>query len=229
MGVGGAHPGGLHLTKKILMKEDINPSCSILDAGCGTGQTSAYIAENYGCQVTAIDSNQLMIEKARTRFHNLNLSIETIVENTESLPFPNNYFDIVLSESVIIFTELSRTLQEFNRVLKPNGKLIAIEMVLEKPLSKSEREEIMQFYDIPRLLVEDEWKGEFTQAGFKHIFIEREEEKINQLGQNNIPDFLFSEHVDNEVFFVMEKHKLLNLKYLESLGFRVFTCCKAIP
>jgi SAM-dependent methyltransferase len=226
MGVGGAHPGGIHLTKKILMKEDIDQSYSILDAGCGTGQSSAYIAENYGCQVTSIDSNQLMVEKARKRFNTLNLSIETMVANTESLPFSNDSFDLVLSESVIIFTELSRTLKEFNRVLKPNGKLIAIEMVLEKSLSQSEQEEIMQFYEISRLLMEDEWKEEFICAGFKKVFIEREEEKINKLGQYNIPDFLFSEQIDNEVFFVMEKHELLNLKYLESLGFRVFTCYK---
>ncbi|MCR1834683.1 hypothetical protein NSA56_09745 [Oceanobacillus caeni] len=36
-GVGGAHPGGLPLTKRILSKEEIDEKQSILDAGCGTG------------------------------------------------------------------------------------------------------------------------------------------------------------------------------------------------
>jgi ubiquinone/menaquinone biosynthesis C-methylase UbiE len=69
-GVGGAHPGGLKLTKNILSREYIDQK-SILDVGCGTGQTSAYIAEKYQCAVTAIDNNTTMLEKAKKRFSSL--------------------------------------------------------------------------------------------------------------------------------------------------------------
>ncbi|PAV29194.1 hypothetical protein CIL05_12410 [Virgibacillus profundi] len=66
-GVGGAHPGGLQLTKRILSQEDINEEKRVLDAGCGTGQTSAYIAETYPCHVTSLDYNKIMVDKARKR------------------------------------------------------------------------------------------------------------------------------------------------------------------
>lgn len=66
--VGGAHPGGLRLSKKILETLDIDEETKILDVGCGTGQTMAYIAERYGCKVTGIDVQEKMVEKANHRF-----------------------------------------------------------------------------------------------------------------------------------------------------------------
>lgn len=42
-GVSGAHPGGLTLTKFLLEQEKITSHTTLLDGGCGTGQTSAYI------------------------------------------------------------------------------------------------------------------------------------------------------------------------------------------
>ncbi|WP_256241661.1 class I SAM-dependent methyltransferase [Bacillus sp. V3B] len=66
--VGGAHPGGLQLTKHILSREKIDETTKILDVGCGTGQTSAYIAEQYRCYVTSLDCNKIMLDKANQRF-----------------------------------------------------------------------------------------------------------------------------------------------------------------
>jgi arsenite methyltransferase len=38
LGVGGAHPGGLTLSKKALAKEQLKPSSKVLDVGCGKGR-----------------------------------------------------------------------------------------------------------------------------------------------------------------------------------------------
>lgn len=64
-GVGGAHPGGLSLTMDVLRKEQINESSYVLDVGCGTGQTAAYLASRFGAKVTGIDIHPLMVEKAK--------------------------------------------------------------------------------------------------------------------------------------------------------------------
>jgi len=45
LGVGGAHPGGFKLTQDILSAEHIGKKTTVLDAGCGTGQTAAYVAQ----------------------------------------------------------------------------------------------------------------------------------------------------------------------------------------
>lgn len=67
LGIEGAHPGGINLTKEIFKRENINRKSYILDVGCGTGQTAAYLAYKYGAKVTGIDINPTMVAKARRR------------------------------------------------------------------------------------------------------------------------------------------------------------------
>ncbi len=64
LGVGGAHPGGLALTKEMLKNEDINSQTMILDAGCGTGLTSSYLYEQYQCRILACDIHAGMLKKS---------------------------------------------------------------------------------------------------------------------------------------------------------------------
>ncbi|MCL4419400.1 methyltransferase domain-containing protein [Patescibacteria group bacterium] len=222
-GVGGAHPGGLKLTKSILSREYIDPEKSILDVGCGTGQTSAYIAEKYRCSVTSLDSNKTMIMKAKQRFSSLHLPINVVYGSAENLPFMDGLFDFILSESVTSFTEVSLTIQEFKRVLKPKGVLLAIETVLEDSLSKEELKTMVDFYGVSQLLTESEWYN-LLNAGFKQISVE----KIQQFDENDVDsasDFLLSENIDDRLLEIFEKHEHLTKTYKDKLGFYIFRCC----
>ena len=77
-GIGGAHPGGFSLTQSILEDENIQPNDSVLDIGCGTGQTAAFLAQRFQCQVTAVDNHPIMIQKARERFESNDSTITVI-------------------------------------------------------------------------------------------------------------------------------------------------------
>ncbi|MGZ4106989.1 MAG: methyltransferase domain-containing protein, partial [Tumebacillaceae bacterium] len=77
-GIGGAHPGGMTMTRDILQREGIAKGTRVLDVGCGTGQTSAYLVRQFGCQVTAIDRHPLMLEKARRRFQRERLNVTLV-------------------------------------------------------------------------------------------------------------------------------------------------------
>lgn len=224
-GVGGAHPGGLQLTKSILSRESIDQEKSILDVGCGTGQTSAYIAEKYRCSVTSLDCNNTMLEKAKQRFSSLNLDINVKYGSVENLPFNDASFDFILSESVTSFTEVPLTLQEFKRVLKPKGVLLAIEMVLEDSLSEKELKEIIDFYAVPYLLTESEWYNLFQKAGFKQISLEKFKQQFDGNDIDSVPDFLLSENIDDQLLEVLEKHEHLITTYSKKLGFYIFRCC----
>jgi ubiquinone/menaquinone biosynthesis C-methylase UbiE len=224
-GVGGAHPGGLQLTKSILSKEYIDQEKSILDVGCGTGQTSAYIAEKYQCFVTSLDSNNIMLAKAKKRFLSLNLPINIICGNVEKLPFNDRLFDFILSESVTSFTDVSLTIQEFKRVLKPNGVLLAIEMVLEDSLSKEQFKTIVEFYGVSQLLTKFEWYNLFQKAGFKEISIEKFEQQFDENDIDTAADFLLSENIDDKLLKILEKHEYLIRSYNNKLGFYIFRCC----
>lgn len=224
-GVGGAHPGGLQLTKSILSREYIDQEKSILDVGCGTGQTSAYIAEKYRCSVTSLDSNNTMLEKAKQRFSSLNLSINVMYGSVENLPFSDGLFDFILSESVTSFTNVSLTIQEFKRVLKPNGVLLAIEMVLEDSFSEEELKTIVDFYGVSQLLTELEWHNLFQKAGFKQINVEKFKQQFDENNIDTVTDFSLSENINDKLLEIFEKHEHLTTTYKDKLGFCIFRCC----
>ncbi|RLL46565.1 class I SAM-dependent methyltransferase [Oceanobacillus piezotolerans] len=224
LGVGGAHPGGLALTKQLLAKEKINKATKILDVGCGTGQTAAYLAEMYGCQISAIDASATMIKKAKNRFRQLNVPVQSTVGYLEDMPYQENQFDILLAESVFIFTNLALSLPACKRALKPNGKLIAIEMVIESPLPENEANEIQEFYQISQLLTSEEWTKIFKQTGFTVIEVLHPVEHDKPSSLDSAPDFQLSEEIDDRVFHILESHQQLLEKYKNKLGYRVFIC-----
>ncbi|MEW9502677.1 class I SAM-dependent methyltransferase [Jeotgalibacillus marinus] len=225
-GVGGAHPGGLQLTRNLLSSEKIDETTSVLDVGCGTGQTSSYIAEQYKCKVTALDCNKLMLDKAKQRFSSLHLPIEVKQGSSEDLPFDEASFDMILSESVISFTDVSLTIPEMKRVLKPKGVLLAIEMVLEKSISEEESEKISNFYGFSQLRTESEWYNYFQKAGFKQISAKKSNLPFDKNDVQNAPDFSLSEKIDDEFYDIFAEHEHLTKVYKDALGFRVFRCCE---
>lgn len=221
LGVGGAHPGGLRLTKKILETLFINEKTKILDVGCGTGQTMAFIAQQYECVVKGIDSQKKMVEKANQRFKDLQLSIQSEVGFVEALPFESNSFDYLLSESVLTFTDLEEALKEIKRVLKKDGKLIAVEMVMEKVLPAKDLKKLQDFYGFKQFLMEEDWRKRLSSSGFRYIHIEKEEREFSDADLEQVPDFQLSENVDESYFQLLIKHQELTARYAEFLGYRI--------
>ncbi|MBV7506922.1 class I SAM-dependent methyltransferase [Bacillus sp. sid0103] len=223
-GVGGAHPGGIPLTKNILANENISNKSRILDAGCGTGQTAAYLYQHYFAKVVGLEINPIMIEKAKRRFQSLGLPIRLIQGSVEKLPFKDNTFDFILSESVLAFVDKPVALSEFFRVLKNGGRLIANEMTINSKLSQGEESEIMKFYAVDSLLMEEDWRNLFNKAGFQDMVIKVE--NMDMSHGNNTPEFNFSANFEPELFQIFNEHGNLVLKYQDILSHRIITCSK---
>lgn len=90
-------------------------SSRILDAGCGDGRYSIYLSE-LGCKnITAVDLFDKLPQD--------NLSYQKA--SVDELPFANDSFDFVFSNSVIFYVDPpSIALAEFHRVIKPGGLVI---------------------------------------------------------------------------------------------------------
>lgn len=223
-GIGGAHPGGIILTKELLSAENIDANSKVLDAGCGTGQTSAYLYEEFGPKILALDINPIMLEKAKERFNSHGFPIDIVNASIENIPIDDQTFDIVLSESVLVFVQNKKALQEFYRVLKKGGRLIANEMTMNYHIDPQEEEEIKKFYKVDSLLFEEDWIQLLKDTGFTNIEIKSKEKSM--LDFNLVPEFNFSENFEPELFFVLNKHSEMLIKYNETLSFRAFTCTK---
>lgn len=222
-GIGGAHPGGFSLTKSILEGENIQPNESVLDIGCGTGQTAAFIAERFNCQVTAIDNHPIMVEKARQRFNKVEAPVKVIEGDVQNLDFIDNSFDLILAESVIVFTDISKTLKELSRVLKSDGSMIMIEMIAEQYLSDELQKKAGTLYGINEILTTDEWMPRLAQCGFTKV------EMINTpsvLIQSEINDINQSKNISMNLFELWEEHNEFILHNREFIGYRAFKCYK---
>jgi len=107
----------------ILSALQLPPTAAALDAGCGPGNLVPVLAERFG-RVCAMDAAPRMVEIARAnaaRFHNVSYQ----VGNIESLPFPDNSFDVVCSCGVIEYLpSFDKALLEMRRVLRPGGLLV---------------------------------------------------------------------------------------------------------
>ena len=220
-GIGGAHPGGFHLTQSLLKDKNIQPVDSVLDIGCGTGQTAAFLAERFHCQVTAVDNHPIMVEKARERFKNRKVSVNVMEGDTQHLDFADNSFDLIIAESVIVFTDISKTLKELSRVLKSDGRMIIIEMIAEQYLTEELQRKVCSLYGIHEVLTEKQWILQLQQAGFTQV------DMINapsELIQSDITDINQSKNINTDFYDLWEEHNEFILRNRKFIGYRTFSC-----
>lgn len=86
-----------------------------------------------GLDIIAIDLSRNMMELARERAANYKGKFKLINMNVESLGFPDNSFDSVLTVCIFCTVENPvQGLEELRRVLKPDGKLFMFEHVISK-------------------------------------------------------------------------------------------------
>ncbi|KGN37858.1 methyltransferase [Knoellia subterranea KCTC 19937] len=94
----------------------------VLDAGCGAGRVSRYVADR-GCHVTGVDLSPGMIEMARRDHPDLSFEVASL----DALPFDDATFAGVMVWYSAIHTPLSgqaAIFAELARVLRPGGHLV---------------------------------------------------------------------------------------------------------
>lgn len=121
------------LRKMTIKMAQIKPGDRVLDAGCGTGDLTIAAKVRAGStgKVFGIDAAPEMVEASLSKAAMASLDIEFRVGLIESLPFPNDYFDVVLSSLMMhhLPDDLKhKGLAEIYRVLKPGGHLIVVDM-----------------------------------------------------------------------------------------------------
>lgn len=95
----------------------------VLDVACGTGVV-AVTAARAGAQVKALDLSPVLLERARWNAQTAGTDIEFTEGDAEVLPYPNAFFDVVLSQFGHMFAPRPEiVVGEMLRVLKPGGRI----------------------------------------------------------------------------------------------------------
>lgn len=101
------HPGSMEATRQLVSLCRIGSGKYVLDVGCGVGVTPSYLAKTVGCRVVGVDLLDRMVEQSRGRAKTEGVEdrVEFRVADARELPFDDNLFDAVISESVNVFLE----------------------------------------------------------------------------------------------------------------------------
>ncbi len=118
------HLGGIGATEKLVELCHIGEGKYVLDVGCGAGVTPCFIAKRCGCRVVGVDIFPRMVERSRERAQREGVadSVEFKVADAQDIPFEDDLFDAVITESVTAFPEdKQKAVNEYARVTKPGG------------------------------------------------------------------------------------------------------------
>lgn len=112
---------------------NLSAGLNVLEVGCGTGEIALRARKQVGESgtVMGIDASPEMINVARNKALDQHLQIEYRVGIIEALPYPDNSFDVVFSSMMMhhLPSDVKRAgLQEIYRVLKPQGRLVVVDM-----------------------------------------------------------------------------------------------------
>lgn len=99
----------------------------VLEIGFGTGANFSYYPSRID-SLTAIDPNPGMIPLVRSLQAEAVIPVHLALALAEALPFPSASFDTVVSTMTLCSVpQLSKTLQELLRVVRPGGRLLFLE------------------------------------------------------------------------------------------------------
>jgi tocopherol O-methyltransferase len=117
----------LRMNEVMMEAAVIKPVDKILDAGCGIGGSSIFLAEKMGCHVKGISLSERQVAKASELARNKKLDdkLSFAVMNYSATSLPNASFDVVWGcESICYADDKEKFIKEAYRLLKPGGRLV---------------------------------------------------------------------------------------------------------
>lgn len=142
---------GVKNLKEALIKENfvlanmarVSKDDIVLDAGCGVGGSSIFLAKNFDCQVVGVTLSSNQTDLAKQNASKANITEKVTFENVDyhSTEYQDNSFTVVLAiETLEHSDDLDLFFKEAFRLLKPGGRIIIADIFSAKEqVSKNEQ------------------------------------------------------------------------------------------
>jgi SAM-dependent methyltransferase len=167
------HTMGRIATSQLVELISITSDTRVLDAGSGIGGTARFVADRFGCYVTAVDLTEEYCETCDwlNRLVGLDNQVSVRQADITDLPFADATFDVVLSQHVQMnVADKARLYSEARRVLVSGGRLALWDITigghgeLDYPLPWATGPEVSH------LVTPEQLKSSIESAGFEIEF-----------------------------------------------------------
>jgi arsenite methyltransferase len=147
---------------------------TVLDLGAGAGFDCFLAANRVGQKgrVIGVDMTPEMLEKARENAREGGYSnVEFRLGEIENLPVADSSIDVIISNCVInLAPDKKRVFKEAFRALKPGGRLMVSDIVLERALPEKIRDSIEAYVGcVAGASLESDYLAAMETAGFKDV------------------------------------------------------------
>ncbi|MDF3821155.1 methyltransferase domain-containing protein [Leptospira sp. 96542] len=153
----------------------------ILDAGCGVGGSSIYLAKRLNCQVSgvSISENQIHLARENAKKAGVEQLVDFHVCDYKNTGYQAESFDYIWAiESVCHIANKNEFITEAWRLLKPGGKLIIADGFYSRPEKRFTPKELklmqswLHPWAVSSLVTPDEFQNLLLKQGFDESKIE---------------------------------------------------------
>jgi ubiquinone/menaquinone biosynthesis C-methylase UbiE len=161
----------------------------VIEVAPGPGFFAIELSRLGNFQITGLDISSTFVDIARRNAAEAGVTIDFRRGNASKMPFETDSFDFLLCRAAFKnFSEPVEAVREMNRVLKPGGRLLLIDLRRDASREDINREVdgmklsrtsavitklTFRFMLLKRAYTPDEFEGMFAQAPFRSVAVER--------------------------------------------------------
>lgn len=171
--------------KYVIKKGQIGNGMRVLDAGCGVGGASLYIAKVTGARCVGVSLVESQVKEAGENAlrQNIQNKVEFLVGDYAHTNLKPESFDVVIGIESICYAAPKRAfLAEAYRLLKPGGRLVITDGYCKhNPQDKTEIFTLKKFcssWRLANLITYQKMSNEIRKIGFSNVKLEDKTDEI---------------------------------------------------
>jgi len=184
----------LNLNQKLMKLGEIKSGDMVLDAGCGVGGSSIYLAKKLGCKATGItlSGKQVATATELAKKNGVGKLCDFQELDYTNTGFEDASFDVVWAiESIGSAPDKGLFFKEMKRILKPNGRMVMADTLKPQEYDIAKEQDMQMMLNgwaISDILSVQEMKD----LGMKHGFTKVEVNNVSEKVKKSVSRFYFA-------------------------------------